>query len=158
MRSEKVLRAIGRGTLIIPPSAIPLRDIFGVHCGVEKGFEELLTERLSARLTLGELIDPLLAAAQAYAESRDVGRNPERRLGPRYPSTGRRLRRVVGGDPSARAPILASVRWYQHTAREGTVSGELDRRESIRLYERAIAEIPEFPLDSVPRYVRALAG
>jgi tetratricopeptide (TPR) repeat protein len=125
---------------------------------MNEGFEELLKQRLGAQATLRELIDPLVDAVQAYAQSGDadavLGIGLDRAI-------NRLAAAYIGSSEAIPAPTLvplALVRWCQHTARRGTVSGELDRRESIRLFEQAIAEIPEFPLDGVPEGISTVVG
>lgn len=153
-----MFRAIGRSTLVTLPSANPPEGFPAYTVEVEEGFEELLQQRLNAKATLEELVDPLFDAAQAYVQSRDadailnVGLDRAiSRLAAAYIGSSETI-------PAHALSVLAMVRWCQHTARRGTVSGELDRRESIRLYEHAITEIPEVSLDDVHQEVRAVLG
>ncbi len=117
---------------------------------MEDTFDVLLKRRMDAPKTLSEIAEPMSGAVEAYVQSGD----PDAVLSEEVREAANLLSAAIFSSPETFPPeilvVIASLRWLQHSAREGTISGALDRAEAIRLYEQVCAQRPEFVREAAP--------
>ena len=120
---------------------------------MDETFDALLKRRMDSPVTFSEVAEPIFAAVEAFAQSGDR----EAVLNEQVRRAANRLSTAIFSSPEEFPPetlvAIASLRWLQHSAREGTISGALARAEAIRLYEQVYEQRPQFVREAAPAAV-----